>query len=183
MMFAFEHLTGDGQNRNCRGDDMNEQKFVVRTHEDGDIEWVVQRHAEIYRDEYGWGPKFVELVEEIANDFVRDYDARRERLWIAEKDRVRIGCIMLVRHSDEIGQLRLLLVDPAARGLGVGQKLVDTCVNFARESGYTKVRLWTNDILVAARRLYEAAGFVLIEEEPHSSWGVPLVSQTWELSF
>lgn len=160
---------------------MSEKAFVVRTHTDGDVDWVVQRHAEIYSDEYGWGPKFVDLVKEIANDFVRDYDERRERLWIAEKDGIRVGCIMLVRNSDEIGQLRLLLVDPAARGLGVGQTLVKTCVDFARGCGYSKVRLWTNDVLISARRLYEAAGFVLIEEEEHSSWGVPLVSQTWEL--
>ena len=155
--------------------------FTLREHRDDDIEWVMRRHGEIYTEEYGWDHRFQDLVGEIATDFIRDLNPERERCWIAEQEGVRIGCIFLVYKSDDIAQLRLLLVEPSARGLGVGSRLVQECIDFAVAHKYSKVRLWTNDVLISARRIYEAAGFALIEEENHSSWGKPLTSQTWEL--
>lgn len=155
--------------------------FTLREHRDDDIEWVIRRHGEIYTEEYGWDHRFQDLVGEIATDFIRDLNPERERCWIAEQEGVRIGCIFLVYKSDDIAQLRLLLVEPSARGLGVGSRLVQECIDFAVAHKYSKVRLWTNDVLISARRIYEAAGFALIEEENHSSWGKPLTSQTWEL--
>ena len=160
---------------------MSEPAFSLRLHTVDDIDWVVQRHDEIYTEEYGWDSRFRDLVEEIARDFVRDFDPTRERCWIAVRNGERIGCVFLVRKSDEIAQLRLLLVEPSARGLGVGRRLVQECIDFSRERGYKKMQLWTNDVLISARRIYEAAGFILIDEEEHSSWGKPLTSQTWEL--
>jgi GNAT superfamily N-acetyltransferase len=160
---------------------MSESPFTLRHHEPADIAWVIQRHGEIYTEEYGWDSRFSNLVEQIALDFVRDFDSSCERCWIAERAGERIGCVFLVRKSEDIAQLRLLLVDPRARGLGVGRKLVQECIDFASAHGYGKMRLWTNDVLTSARRIYEAAGFILIEEEEHASWGKTLTSQTWEL--
>ena len=160
---------------------MTEPAFTFRHHEPGDTEWVIRRHREIYTQEYGWDSRFGDLVEQIALDFIRDFDASHERCWIAERAGDRIGCVFLVRKSDQLAQLRLLLVDPSARGLGVGRKLVQECIDFASAHGYSKMRLWTNDVLISARRIYEAAGFRLIEEEEHASWGKTLMSQTWEL--
>jgi len=158
-----------------------ESEFTIRAGTGDDIEWVVRRHREIYSDEYGWDSRFGDLVADIANDFVRDLDPLKERCWIAERRGERIGCVFLVRNEDETAQLRLLLVEPSARGLGVGASLVRECIDFARSSGYGRLRLWTNDVLHSARRIYEAAGFHLVEEEQHDSWGKPLTSQTWEL--
>jgi GNAT superfamily N-acetyltransferase len=160
---------------------MPESAFILRQHEPDDIGWVIRRHGEIYTEEYGWDSRFRDLVEKIALDFIRDFDPSFERCWIAERSGERIGCVFLVRRTYDIAQLRLLLVEPSARGLGVGRKLVQECIDFASAHGYSKVRLWTNDVLVSARRIYEAAGFTLIEEEEHSSWGKPLKSQTWEV--
>jgi GNAT superfamily N-acetyltransferase len=156
-------------------------EFRIRAGSHDDIEWVVRRHREIYSDEYGWDSRFGDLVAGIASDFVRDLDPLKERCWIAERRGERIGCVFLVRNKDETAQLRLLLVEPSARGLGVGARLVRKCIDFARASGYERLRLWTNDVLHSARRIYEAAGFRLVEEEQHDSWGKPLTSQTWEL--
>ena len=153
----------------------------LRPHTADDVEWVVRRHGEIYSAEYGWDFRFRDLVAQIAADFVRDFDPSRENCWIAERDGERIGCVFLVRKTDEIAQLRLLLVEPSARGLGAGRKLVQACIDFASAHGYSKMQLWTNDVLISARRIYEGAGFRLIEEEEHDSWGKPLTSQTWEL--
>ena len=155
--------------------------FTLREHRDDDIEWVIKRHGEIYTEEYGWDHRFQDLVEVIARDFIRDFNPERERCWIAERQGKRIGCVFLVRKSDDVAQLRLLLVEPSARGLGVGRRLVQECIDFAIAHKYSTMRLWTNDVLISARRIYEAAGFVLVEEERHSSWGKPLTSQTWEL--
>ncbi|HKY98413.1 MAG TPA: GNAT family N-acetyltransferase [Gemmatimonadaceae bacterium] len=155
--------------------------LTIRDHRDDDIEWVIRRHGEIYTEEYGWDHRFQDLVEEIARDFIRNYNPEREHCWIAERETNRIGCVFLVHKSNEIAQLRLLLVEPSARGLGVGRRLVQECIDFAVAHTYSQMRLWTNDVLISARRIYEAAGFVLIEEERHSSWGKPLTSQTWEL--
>lgn len=157
------------------------EPFQLRAHETDDIEWVIRRHGEIYAEEYGWDSRFRDLVAQIANDFIRGFDASRERCWIAEKNGERVGCVFLVRRTDEAAQLRLLLVEPSARGLGVGRRLVQECMDFASAHGYSKLRLWTNDVLLSARRIYEVAGFRLVEEEPHDSWGKSLVSQTWEL--
>ncbi len=154
----------------------------LREHRAGDIGWVIQRHGEIYTEEYGWDTRFETLVGEIALKFLRDNDPQRERFWIAERDGIKLGCVLLVERSKSVAQLRLLLVEPSARGLGIGQRLVSECISFARAAGYKRMRLWTNDVLVSARKIYQAAGFHLIEEEHHDSWGKPLTSQTWETS-
>jgi GNAT superfamily N-acetyltransferase len=148
----------------------------------GDLGWVVLAHGEQYATEFGWDASFEALVARIVADFGESHDATRERAWIAELDGRRVGCVFCVA-GDEPGtaKLRILLVHPDARGHGAGTRLVDACVAFAREAGYARVRLWTNDVLVAARRIYEAEGFVLEAEEPHHSFGHDLVGQYWAL--
>jgi len=156
--------------------------ITLRAHRPGDIEWVIERHGVIYTAEYGWDERFEALVREIASKFAARNDPKRERCWIAELDGTRVGCVFLVEHSKTIAQLRLLLVEPSARGHGIGQRLVAECVAFATNAGYSRMRLWTNDVLISARKIYQAAGFTLIEEEKHASWGKPLTSQTWEMT-
>lgn len=160
----------------------SEPKITLRAHRPGDIGWVIERHGVIYTEEYGWNMRFEALVGEIASKFLDHNDPRRERCWIAEMDGSRVGCVFLVERSRTVAQLRLLLVEPSARGHGIGQRLVAECIAFAKDAGYSRMRLWTNDVLISARRIYQAAGFRLIEEETHSSWGKPLTSQTWEMS-
>jgi len=155
--------------------------YLIRLHQPGDIGWVIGRHGALYAEEYGWDETFEALVAEIAAKFVRRFDAKRERCWIAEKDGENVGSAFLVRKSASVAQIRLLIVDPKARGLGIGHRLVDECIAFARRTGYRKIVLWTNDILHAARRIYESRGFRLVEEEKHHSFGVDLVGQIWEL--
>ncbi len=155
--------------------------YILRPHQPGDIGWVIQRHGELYAREYGWDETFEALVAEIAAKFIKEFDPKKERVWIAEKDGENVGCVFLVRHSDEVAQLRLLLVDPKARGLGIGKRLVEECIRFARLKGYKKITLWTNDILTTARHIYEQTGFTLVGEERHHSFGHHLVGQTWEL--
>jgi GNAT superfamily N-acetyltransferase len=147
----------------------------------GDLGWVVLAHGEIYASEFGWDTTFEALVARIVADFANGHDPAREAAWIAQRDGVRVGCVFCVRADDETAQLRILLVDPAARGHGLGRRLVDTCVDFARQAGYRRVRLWTNDPLVAARRVYLSRGFRLVEEEPHHSFGHDLVGQVYDL--
>jgi DNA-binding MarR family transcriptional regulator/N-acetylglutamate synthase-like GNAT family acetyltransferase len=158
--------------------------FILRSHQPGDIGWAIQRHGEIYADEFGWNEEFEGLVAAILGAFLQKHDPERERCWIAENEGERAGCVFLVRNAEraDTAQLRCLLVEASARGLGIGQALVEACVNFAREVGYRRIILWTNDVLVAARRIYEAAGFILVEEEPHHSFGRNLVGQTWAMN-
>jgi len=143
--------------------------------------WVVQSHGALYASEYGWDASFEALVAEITAKFLRSFDASRERCWIAEVNGENAGCVMLVRETDEIARLRLLLVDPKARGLGVGAHLVDKCVQFARAAGYKSITLWTHSILLGARHIYEKAGFRLTSSEPRHTWGQDVVAEFWDL--
>jgi DNA-binding MarR family transcriptional regulator/GNAT superfamily N-acetyltransferase len=155
--------------------------YVLRPHRPGDVGWIVQRHAALYAREYGWNEEFEAFVAEVGARFIRDYDPEHERCWIAEQAGQPVGAVFLVGRSKTVAQLRMLIVDPAARGSGIGTRLVEECIRFARRTGYRKIVLWTNSILHAARRIYERHGFALVKEEPHRSFGKDLVGQTWEL--
>jgi DNA-binding MarR family transcriptional regulator/ribosomal protein S18 acetylase RimI-like enzyme len=157
------------------------RSYTLRTHAPGDIGWVIERHGALYAEEYGWNHEFEALVGEVASKFLRAHDPERERCWIAEIDGERVGSVFLVKSSPSVAKLRLLLVDPKARGLGLGRRLVDECIAFARARGYRKLTLWTNSVLDAARHIYEGAGFTLVEEVPQHIFGKDLVSQTWEM--
>jgi DNA-binding MarR family transcriptional regulator/GNAT superfamily N-acetyltransferase len=154
---------------------------VLRAPAPGDLGWVVARHGAQYAAEYGWDDTFEGLVARIVGDFAADHDPKREAAWVAEIDGEAVGCVFCVAADETTAQLRLLLVEPTARGRGVGRRLVDQCVRFARRAGYRSIVLWTNDVLVSARRIYEAAGFTLVDEEPHHSFGHDLVGQHWSL--
>jgi DNA-binding MarR family transcriptional regulator/GNAT superfamily N-acetyltransferase len=155
---------------------------LLREPRPGDMGWVVQSHGALYASEYGWDASFEALVAEIAAKFLRSFDASRERCWIAELDGIQVGSIFLVRESDEVAKLRLLLVAPAGRGRGLGRRLVEETIAFARACGYRKITLWTQSILVSARKIYRDLGFVLVNTEPHRSFGQNLIGETWELN-
>jgi DNA-binding MarR family transcriptional regulator/GNAT superfamily N-acetyltransferase len=158
-------------------------EVVIRPYRVGDLGWAIERHARLYAEEYQWNEEFEALVAKLFARFANERDPAKERLWVAELDGERVGCVFVVRNEEEpsVAQLRCLLVDPKGRGLGIGRRLVAECIAFARSAGYPKMMLWTNDILVAARRIYEAAGFMLVSEEPHHSFGHDLVGQFWVL--
>ena len=165
--------------RRLLGDDPTDRTLVLRDPEPGDLGWIVHRQGVLYAAEYGWDWTFEALVAEIVGQFVRGFVPGKERCWVAELEGEVAGSVFVVRQDDETAKLRLLYVDAAARGLGLGRRLVDECVRFARAKGYRWMILWTNDVLISARRIYEAAGFELIEEEPHRSFGKDLVGQVW----
>jgi DNA-binding MarR family transcriptional regulator/GNAT superfamily N-acetyltransferase len=173
---AIERLLAPGNQENA--------KLVLRPHRPGDMGWVAYREAALYAQEYRFDETFEALVARIVADFLTDFDPKRERCWIAEVNGQNVGHIFLVKHPTEpsTAKLRLFLVEPSARGLGVGSALVGECVNFARSVGYKKITLWTQSILVAARRIYQKEGFHLVEEQANFQFGRDLVSQTWELN-
>jgi DNA-binding MarR family transcriptional regulator/GNAT superfamily N-acetyltransferase len=174
-MHAIERVLG------ARGDGAFEP-FLLRPHQPGDMGWIVHRHGVLYSQEYGYDQRFEALVAQIVAEFVANYDPQRERCWIAEKYGGIVGSVFLVKKSPTVAKLRLLYVEPAARGLGIGRRLVGECVSFAWQAGYQKIVLWTQSELHAARRLYEQAGFRLIAERAHQSWGRDnLVAETWEV--
>jgi DNA-binding MarR family transcriptional regulator/GNAT superfamily N-acetyltransferase len=156
--------------------------YLLRPPRPGDLGWVIQRQAAGYAAEYGWDETYEALVARIIADYVDAHDPAREAAWIAEADGQRVGSILCVRKSDTVAQLRLLYVDPAARGLGIGSKLVEECLRFARAAGYTEMTLWTNSVLADARRIYQRTGFTLTGEEAHRSFGADLVGQNWSRS-
>lgn len=181
-MAGIARLLGDAASR--------ARPCLLRSHRPGDMGWVVSRHGALYADKYAWEAGFEALVARIAADFLERFDAKREACWIAERDGANVGSVCLVQARDEatqtpqsgVAQLRLLLVEPAARGLGLGERLVGECQRFARRAGYRKIRLWTQSELLAARGIYRKAGYVLTHSEPHHSFGHDLVGETWELA-
>jgi DNA-binding MarR family transcriptional regulator/N-acetylglutamate synthase-like GNAT family acetyltransferase len=156
--------------------------ITVRPHRIGDVGWAIEQHGRLYAEEFGWNGEFEALVATLFARFATNHDPKSERFWVAEVDGERVGCVFVVRNETDsrAAQLRCLLVDPKGRGLRLGRRLVEVCIHFAKSAGYERMLLWTNDVLVAARRIYEGAGFSLVEESPHHSFGHDLVGQIWE---
>jgi DNA-binding MarR family transcriptional regulator/GNAT superfamily N-acetyltransferase len=155
--------------------------YILRPPRNGDMGWIVYRHGTLYSQEYGYDEHFEALVAEIVAKYVNHYDPQKEHCWIAERESEVVGSVFLVKHSKNTAKLRLLYVEPQARGLGIGKRLVEECVRFGRQAGYQKIILWTQSELRSARHVYEQAGFLLVEEKPHHSWTRDLVAETWEL--
>jgi len=155
--------------------------YTLRSLRPGDIGWVTHRQGVLYFEEYGWNEEFEALIAGIMSKFILEFGPATEKCWIAERDGEIVGSVFVVKKTKAIAQLRLLYVEPSARGLGIGRRLVDECIRFARAKKYRKMTLWTNDVLTSARRIYEAAGFRLVKEEKHRSFGRNLVGQNWEL--
>lgn len=155
--------------------------YLLRQHQPGDLGWIVHRQAILYAEECGWDESYEALAAEVAAQFLRNYDPKRERCWIAEKDGEKVGAVFIAKASEEVAKLRLLHVEREARGLGIGKRLVEECVRFSRQAGYQKMTLWTQSILQAARHLYKQAGFQIVREEQHHSFGKDLTAETWEL--
>jgi GNAT superfamily N-acetyltransferase len=156
-------------------------EIVLRNPQPGDMGWVIEQHGKIYAQEYGWNWEFEALVAGICADFVKNFQPEWERCWIAEKDGMRVGSVFVVKQEQGVAKLRMLILTPEARGLGLGARLTDEAIAFARAKGYQKMVLWTNSILVAARSIYEKRGFQLIQSEAYEGFGKDLVSETWEL--
>lgn len=163
-------------------DEKHEEKsaYLIRPHRNGDGSWIVHRQALLYAAEYGWNGEYEVLITGIVAEFLKSHDPQRERFWVAERGGQVVGSVFLVDAGEGVGKLRLLYVEPSARGLGIGRRLVETCMDFARDAGYRRMTLWTNGVLVSARRIYQAAGFELACAEPHHSFGQDLVGETWE---
>lgn len=176
-------------NSNVPNDSPNHQNkpqcpgYTLRTHQPGDMGWIIHRHAVLYEAEQGWGTKMEALVSQISHEFLNNYDASRERCWIAERNNEFLGCIVLMRDRKAVqtAKLRLLLVEPSARGLGLGRALIEQCTRFARETGYMRIRLWTQNVLVSARRLYAKEGYRRVSSEEHNAFGEAHVGECWEL--
>jgi DNA-binding MarR family transcriptional regulator/GNAT superfamily N-acetyltransferase len=158
------------------------EPFILRLHEPGDMGWITHRHGVLYAQEYGWDERFEALVAQIVADFINNYNPARERCWIAEMGGEIIGAVFVVQASETVAKLRLLWVEPKARGLGLGTRLVKECIRFARRSGYQKLMLWTNSVLIEARHIYQKVGFTLVAQEEHHSFGHDLIGETWELA-
>lgn len=168
------------------GDSSKTPGYTLRPHRVGDMGWITYRHGILYQEEHGWDERFEALVAEVTVDFIKNLDPSCERCWVAERDGEFLGCVMLVkdRSSDKnAAKIRLLLVEPSARGLGLGRGLVKQCVEFAREAGYARVGLWTQSTLIVARKMYASEGFQLVKAEEHESFGFKLMGELWELIF
>jgi GNAT superfamily N-acetyltransferase len=177
-MTAIEALLTDESSRQSG----EKPRYILRDPRAGDFGWIISRHAELYLQEYGWAEPFEGLCAQIVADFVNNFDPKLERCWIAELNGENVGCVMLVKDDEPgVARLRLLLVDPKTRGLGLGARLVDECVRFARNGGYKKITLWTHSVLLAARYVYEKAGFTLTSSEPRRTWGKDVVAEFWDL--
>jgi DNA-binding MarR family transcriptional regulator/N-acetylglutamate synthase-like GNAT family acetyltransferase len=156
--------------------------YLLRPHRPGDMGWIVSRHGAIYAEEYGWDQRLEALVAEVVAAFLRNFDPERERCWIAERDGENLGSVMLVKDTARVARLRMLLVEPQARGLGIGARLVEECIRFARQAGYRKITLWTHSVLTAARHVYQHAGFQLVDRKAHDEFGKRLMGETWDLT-
>ena len=174
---TIEELLGERAGEKQKGP----RPYIIRTHQPGDMGWVVARHGVLYAQEQGWDETFEGLVAEIVGEFIKKFDPKKERCWMAEQDGEIVGSIFLVKKTATVAKLRLLIVEPSARGSGIGRRLVTECVRYARQVGYKKMTLWTQSHLLPARRLYEEAGFTLTKSWPVHSWGKDMVSETWDL--